>query len=443
MTQLKRSIGKWSLVLLIINSIIGAGIFGLPSKVFGLSGVYSLLAFGVCAIVVMVFILCFAEVSSRFDKTGGPYIYAYTALGPFPGFMTGWLLLLSRIFNYATLINLLVIYLSFFSPAFKEPGLRIVCILTLTIFFTIINHIGVKSSTRVNNLLTIAKLLPLTAFIVIGLFNIQPASFSTNQSFEFSSFSTSVLLLIFAFGGFESVLINTGEVTNPRKNLPFALITGFIFITLFYCLIQFVSIGTLPGLASSEKPLADAAHLFMGNWGGILIATGAVISISGTLNAIVLGGSRLPFAFSTEGQFPQLFSFIHPKRLTPTWSLLLFIAITTVVSLIWSFFAALTIGSIIRVMVYLMVCISMIFLRKKKSAGNDYFKVRFGYFLATAAAAFAGWLLLSSKWKELREIGICMLIGIILFGLYELSKKRSGKNGRELGDRSSESGEKS
>src|SRR5687768_9223832 len=317
MSQLKRSIGKWSLVLLIINSIIGAGIFGLPSKVFGLSGVYSLLAFGACAVVVMVFILCFAEVSSRFDKTGGPYTYAYTALGKFPGFMTGWLLLLSRIFNYATLINLLVIYLSFFSTAFNQPGLRIVCIIGLTSFFTFINHIGVKDSTRVNNILTIAKLLPLTLFIIIGLFNIRPGSLSPEQSFEFSSFSTSVLLLVFAFGGFESVLINTGEITNPRKNLPFALITGFIFITVFYCLIQLVSIGTLPGLASSEKPLADAANLFMGKWGGILIASGAVISITGTLNAIVLGGSRLPYAFSSEGQFPSIFSFIHPKRRTP------------------------------------------------------------------------------------------------------------------------------
>ena len=139
-------------MLLIINSIIGAGIFGLPSKVFALSGVYSLLAFGVCAIVVMVFILCFAEVSSRFDKTGGPYTYAYNALGPFPAFLTGWLLLLSRIFNYATLINLLVIYLSFFSPAFSQPGLRMVCILVLTAFFTLINHIGVKDSTRVTNI---------------------------------------------------------------------------------------------------------------------------------------------------------------------------------------------------------------------------------------------------------------------------------------------------
>ena len=414
-------------MLLIINSIIGAGIFGLPSKVFALSGVYSLLAFAVCAVVVMVFILCFAEVSSRFDKTGGPYTYAYNALGKFPAFLTGWLLLLSRIFNYATLINLLVIYLSFFSTVFRQPEIRIVCILALTAFFTIINHIGIKDTTRVNNILTIAKLLPLTAFIIIGLLNIRPGAFDATQSFEFTSFSTSVLLLVFAFGGFESVLINTGEINNPRKNLPFALITGFIFITIFYCLIQFVSIGTLPGLASSEKPLADAAQVFMGGWGGILIASGAVISITGTLNAIVLGGSRLPFAFSSENQFPKVFSFVHPNYLTPTWSLLLFIAITTVVSLVWSFFAALTIGSIIRVMVYMIVCISMIRLRIKNPGNKGYFKVRFGYFLAAAGIGFAAWLLLSSKWKELKDIGIALLIGILFFCIFELAKKRSIK----------------
>ncbi|HEX5651816.1 MAG TPA: amino acid permease [Chitinophagaceae bacterium] len=424
MPTLKRSIGKWSLVLLIVNSIIGAGIFGLPSKVFALSGTYSLLAFGICAIVVMVFILCFAEISSRFDKTGGPYTYAYNALGKFPGFLTGWLLFLSRVFNYATLINLLVIYLSFFSSSFSQPGTRIVCILTLTISFTIINHIGVKDSTRVNNILTIAKLLPLTAFIVIGLFNIQTGNLAHSQPFQFSSFTTSVLLLVFAFGGFESVLINTGEVLNPRRNLPFALITGFLFITLFYCLIQFVSIGTLPGLASSEKPLAEAAQLFMGNWGGLLIAGGAVISITGTLNAVVLGGSRIPFALSSEGQFPPLFSFIHPQRLTPTWSLVLFIAITTIVSVVWSFFAALTIGSIIRVMVYLMVCISMIRLRLMKPLEKDYFKLRYGYFLAMAGIAFAGWLLFSTRWKDLRDIGIAVFLGIVFYGLYELFKRR-------------------
>ena len=415
--MLNRSIGKGDLVLLVINSIIGAGIFGLPSKIFGLSGVYSLLAFAVCAVVVLVFILCFAEVSSRFDKTGGPYLYALNGVGKFPAFLTGWLLLLSRIFNYATLINLLVIYLSFFTTFFNDKIPRALCIISITAILTYINHIGVKSSTRVNNILTIAKMLPLLAFIIIGLFSLQPALLQTTGLPTFSSFSTSVLLLVFAFGGFESVLINSGEIRNPRKNLPFALVTAAIVVTLFYCLIQLVSIGTLPALAGSEKPLADAASGFMGITGGNIIAIGALISISGTLNAIVLGGSRLPFALSSEKQFPKMFSYINPVHLTPTWSLLLFIALTTVVSLVWSFFAALTIGSIIRVLVYIMVCISMIRLRLKDKGDEDYFKLRFGYFFAAAGILLGIWLLAGLKFSEVRDISICILAGILIYVL--------------------------
>lgn len=426
--MLNRSIGKWSLILLIINSIIGAGIFGLPSQVFARSGVYSLLAFAACAIVVMSFILCFAEISSRFDKTGGPYLYAYNALGPFPGFLTGWLLLLSRIFNYATLINLLVIYLSHFSDDFKNDYVRAASILVITSIIAYINYIGVQNSTRVNNILTIAKLLPLTAFIVIGLFNIRAGSMEATTDFQFSSFSTSVLLLVFAFGGFESVLINSGEIKDPKKNLPFALITAFIFITIFYCLIQFVSIGTLPTLATSEKPLAEAAQMFMGNFGGHLIAAGAAISISGTLNAIALGGSRLPYAFSNEKQLPTVFSHVHAKFLTPTWSLILFIAITTVVSLIWSFFAALSIGAIIRVMVYLMVCISMLRLRQKKTIDKDYFRIHFGYFIGIAALLFTAWLLSSAKAHQLLDILYSVLPGLVLYFGYELYKRKRISN---------------
>lgn len=421
--MLNRSIGRWDLVLLVINSIIGAGIFGLPSKIFGLSGVYSLLAFAVCAVVVLVFILCFAEVSSRFDKTGGPYLYALNGLGKFPAFITGWLLLLSRIFNYATLINLLVIYLSFFTPVFNDKLPRVCCILALTAIITYINHIGVKNSTRVNNILTIAKLLPLIAFILIGLLHIQPALLVSTGLPSFSSFSTSVLLLVFAFGGFESVLINSGEIRNPRKNLPFALITAALVVTVFYCLIQLVSIGTLPSLAGSDKPLAEAAAGFMGSTGGTIIAIGALISISGTLNAIVLGGSRLPFALSTEKQFPKMFAYINPKHLTPTLSLFLFIGITTIVSLVWSFFAALTIGSIIRVLVYLMVCISMIRLRQKDKGHENYFRLKFGYFFAGLGILFGCWLLAGLKFSDARDVSICILAGIVIYLLQKISFK--------------------
>ena len=158
------------MVLLVINGVIGSGIFGLPSKTFKEIGVYSIIAFLVCAVAVFVIIVCFAEVSSRFEKTGGPYLYALSSFGPLPAFLTGWLLLITRLITYAALINLLVTYLSVFSDWFTEPPARIITIVLLTLILAYINHIGVKDSTKVNNFLTVGKLLPLLLFIIVGFF---------------------------------------------------------------------------------------------------------------------------------------------------------------------------------------------------------------------------------------------------------------------------------
>jgi amino acid transporter len=424
MAQLVRGIKRWDLVLLIINSVIGAGIFGLPSRIFNLSGTYSLIAFIVCAIVVIIFILCFAEVSSRFDKTGGPYLYTLSAFGPFPAYVTGWLLLLSRIFNYATLVNLIVIYLSFFSNVFNAPAARIIIIALITALLTYINHVGVKNSARVSNIFTVAKIIPLTVFIIVGLFYLQPELLDFSEAPSTSSFSTSVLLLIFAFGGFESILINSGEISNPRRNLPFALFTGIAVITVFYILIQLVCIGTLPTLATSEKPLAEAAGIFMGQAGGYFIAAGALISIFGTLNALMLGGSRLPYALSIERQFPKALDYVHPKYHTPTRSLILFTLIVAVVSMVWGFLAALTIGAIVRVLVYFMVSASLIQLRRKQPQG-DYFKIKGGYVIASVAIIICIWLLSASKLTEIRDVGVCTGVGILVYVLNILFKKNT------------------
>ena len=228
-----RSIRKWEMVLLFINGVIGAGIFGLPSKVFKEVGVYSIAAFLVCAIAVFIIILCFAEVSSRFDKTGGPYLYARSSFGPLPGFITGWLLLLTRFITYAALINLLVTYLSFFSDWFAQPYPRIAVIIHSTLLLAFVNHIGIKNTTRVNNFLTVAKLLPLLLFIIVGFFFIEPANFEIKYTPGFGSFSSTVLLLVFAFGGFESVLVNSGEVKDPGKKSSLC-ITGSTWSLLFF-----------------------------------------------------------------------------------------------------------------------------------------------------------------------------------------------------------------
>ena len=413
------------MVLLFINGVIGAGIFGLPSKVFKEVGVYSIAALLICAVAVFIIILCFAEVSSRFDKTGGPYLYAQSSFGPLPGFITGWLLLLTRFITYAALINLLVTYLSFFSDWFAQPYPRILIIISLTLFLAFVNHIGVKNTTRVNNFLTFAKLLPLFLFIVVGFFFIDTANFEIKHDPGFASFSSTVLLLVFAFGGFESVLVNSGEVKNPKKNLPFALLLATTIIVIFYVLIQIVSIGTLPALGDSDKPLAEAAGLFMGKTGAVIITIGALFSITGTLNAIMLVGSRLPFAFSAEGQFPKLFSFIHPKYKTPTLSLLLFTGITLIVSITNSFIYAATISAITRVMIYAIVCVALIKLRKKDTGITDYFKIPYGNFIAAAGLIVSLWLLSSSKLTELRDVAIAVSVGLLIYLAVHVQHKRN------------------
>lgn len=413
--MLKRAITRGPLILMIINSIIGAGIFGLPSKIYNLAGGYSLLAFMVCAAVVLIFTGCFAEVSSRFTETGGPYLYISSAFGKEPAFVMGWLLLLSRMFNYAALINLMVTYLVVLIPQLGTGVMRIAIISILTLLLALVNHIGVKNAARFSTVFTIAKLIPLLLFIVAGLFFLQTENITVTTPPSTADFSQAVLLLIFAFGGFESVLINTGEVAEPRKNLPVALFTAIGVVALFYCAIQLVCMGTLSTLATSTTPVADAARTFSGNTGSWLIAAGAVISITGTLNVLMLSGSRLPYAFAAEKQLPLFFSYVHQRYRTPTFSLMAFALLTLAVSLFWSFLTAITVGAIIRLLVYLFVCVSLIRLRQKNPASKEHFRLKGGVLLPVLAIGLSIWLLSASSVKEIRAVFYCLLAGLAVY----------------------------
>jgi amino acid transporter len=364
---------------------------------------------------IFIIVLCFAEVSSRFQDTGGPYLYALASFGPLPAFLTGWLLLLTRFITYAALINLLVTYLGVFSPTFTLPFPRILTISLITLLLGWINHIGIRNTTRANNLLTLGKLLPLILFIGVGVYFIDPLHFHISALPEFSNISATTLLWIFAFGGFESVLVNSGEVKNPGKTLPFALLIATLCIATIYIAILFVSIGTLPGLANSERPLADAASLFMGKTGAVIIAVGAIVSITGTLNAIMLVGSRLPYAFSVHGQFPGFFKTVHPRYATPVWSLWAFAIVTLIVSLSQNFIAAATLSAITRVMIYGIICLALLRLRKRQEGAKNFLKLRYGKQLAWLAFPIIAWLLSSSKPEEIRSIAIAIGVGILIY----------------------------
>ena len=422
--MLKREIGRWDLVLLLINSTIGAGIFGLPSQIYKLSGNYSIPALILCALIVFILVLNFAEVASRFRKTGGPYLYILEAFGKIPAFIIGWLILITRVSTYAALISLMITYLGYFNPVVQETFVRNVVIIAVTSVLTWVNYLGIRNSTNLTNILSIAKILPLLIFVLVGLFFINPDLINTSGAPPvLSDFTSSVLILIFAFTGFEAVLVNTGEIRDPKRNIPFALILSLSFVAVFYCLIQFVSIGTLPGLEASDKPITEAAGLFMGTWGAILITLGAVISIGGTLNAVMLVGSRLPFALSAEKQFPELFSFIHPRHHTPVYSLLIFSAVSIIASVSGSFIYAVSISVISKVLIFLLVCIAMLKLRRKPLPQGTFFKLRYGRISAFFGIIASLGLLLSSKLTDFMDVIFAVTTGLICYSIFKIYQK--------------------
>lgn len=420
-----RGIRRWDLVAIAINGIIGGGIFGLPAPVFKLIGSYSLIAFVVCAVVVTLIILCFAEVGSRFEETGGPYLYAREAFGSTVGFEIGWLIWLARLTAFAANCNLLVAYLGYFLPTATGTFWRASIITLVVIVLMMINVIGIRQAAIVSNLFTVGKLIPLIIFVAAGLFFLNPQAFALGTRPTTGAFSQSVLLLIYAFTGFEMATIPAGEVRDPKRNLPHALLIAIAVVALLYILIQLVCVGTLPGLAQSQRPLADAGTVFMGAAGGAIISAGAIISITGNLNILVLSGSRVPFAMAEQRQLPSLIAKVHRRFSTPYVAILFTTGLMLLFTLKSSFREALTISAIARLVTYGATCLSLPVFRRRKKAPPAAFKLHGGTLIAVMSLILAAWLLTSAR-KEALAATIAAAVGLLIYFAYRLYSRRSG-----------------
>jgi amino acid transporter len=417
---LLRGIRRWDLVAVTINGVIGAGIFGLPAKVFALIGSYSLIAFVACALVVTLIVLCFAEVGSRFDETGGPYLYAREAFGPTVAFEVGWLIWLARLTAFAANCNLMVSYLAFFWAPANSTVPRALIITGIVLSLTALNVFGVRQAAIASNVFTIGKLIPMLVFITAGLFFLNPHAFALNARPSTGAFSQSVLLLIYAFTGFEMAAIPAGEIRNPQKHLPRALLISIAVVACIYILIQVVCIGTLPELAGSQKPLADAAQRFMGTSGAAIISAGAIISIAGNLNIVLLSGSRVPFAIAEQQQLPAIFATIHRRFFTPHIAIVVTAGVMLLLTLRSSFVAALTISAIARLVTYAVTCAALPVLRRRSGAPVAMFKVRGGSIIAVAALILAVWLLANSTIREAITSLIAAAVGMAIYSVYRI-----------------------
>lgn len=386
--QLVRAIGRWSLTALVVNSVIGSGVFGLPSTVAGLIGRFSPLAVLLAGVGMGIIFGCFAEVASRFSQAGGPYLYARAAFGRGMGIEVGWMLLLGQVAAPAANANLFVIYLGEFWPHATAPLPRALILTFLVGVLAFINVRGVRAGTQVSNFFTAAKLLPLFAVITMGLFVLTAhrgaISAAAPAAVTASEWLKAVLLLVFAYGGFETALAPMGEAKDARHDAPFALFAALLTCTAVYALIQWVVVGVLPAAAHSERPLADVARVAVGSFGAALVAVGALISFYGYLSAKILGMPRVTFALAEQGDFPQAFATVHPRFHTPYVSILFFSALVWAFALSGEFKWNVTLSAVARLLYYGVCCAALPVLRRKRVADAG-FRLPAGNFLAGIA----------------------------------------------------------
>jgi len=420
-----RGIGRWDLVALMVNITIGSGILGLPAKLFALTGVYSVLALVLCAILVAIVAICFAEVGSRFTHSGGPYLFTRTAFGATPGFIVGWLYWVSRVLTFATICNLLVVYLARMAPALQGPAARVAIISVVVVAIWLVNLVGIRQATIVSNGLTTLKVTLLLVFGVIGILTVRawPAAPATLP--PAADFSDAMLLGIFAFVGFEAALVAAGETRNPRRDVPFAVALSLLIVLILYAGVQIVCIAAVPALATSTAPFADAAVVLWGPTGEHVITLGAVVIMLGSLNSGFLATSRLPFAFAEQGDMPAVLARVHPKFRTPHVAILASAVLVWLATVASSFLSAITLATSTRMVVYIAGCLALITLRRRADAPAAGFVAPLGPAVAVLSSVLCFALLANASSRELIQLAIAAIVGaLLLVGVRALSKRQ-------------------
>lgn len=360
--SLRRALGRWDLAAIGINQTIGGAVFLMPSEVARLVGAWSPLAFVLGAAMTMLVALSLAEVGSRFVGTGGPYLYARAAFGRFVAFEVGWMQWFARVTSHASVVNGVALAIGYYWAGAATGAGRAAIIVGITALLTHVNLRGIRQSARAVNALTIGKLVPLAIFVLVGLFFVRADRFGPFATVDTSQAATAALLMVFVFGGYEVLTVPAGEASDPRRHVPFALVTTVLVVGVVMVLAQVVAAGTLPTLADAKTPLADSAATFMGGGGALLIGLGSIVAMTGNLAGQILTGSRMIFALAEHGDVPRVFGRVHPVHRTPVTAILFTAAAALVLALSGSFVWMAVASAIARLVVYSSSCAAAVVL---------------------------------------------------------------------------------
>jgi len=416
---LKRDIGIFGASFLALNSMIGAGIFALPGKIAINAGLLSPWLFLVVGALFISVVLTFAELSSYYDETGGPVLYATTAFGPFAGFSTGWAIYLSRTTAFAANANVLAIYLASLNDFFAGDIARGAIISVVTIGLTWANVVGVKDGIRAMAVLTFLKVTPLLLMVLMGMQHVTGSTLIPGAPFVIEELGSTTLLLIYAYVGFETLGVTAGETSQPQKTLPKAYVSSMIGTGLLYFLVVLVFVSLIPAENYADATLVDVGRSLAGPVGALTITLAAVFSIGGNLSSSILGAPRIIFAMAEKRMLPGWFGHIHSKYATPDRSILLMGGMALTLALTGSFVKLAIASSVVRLLGYIVCIAALPTIRRNadEAARRKAYRLKGGYTVPFIGLGICFWLLAQSSSESWIAVSILLAIGWLFYGI--------------------------
>lgn len=417
-TALKRDIGLIGAAFIALNGVIGAGIFVLPQTLAegaGAASPYLLLGFGALMIFVA---LVFGELAAHFDQAGGPVVYATHAFGRFAGFQVGWLYYVSRLASSAANANVMLVSAALFLPGIDKGALKIAAIAAVVAVLAAINIAGVKGAARTLNAVTIVKLAPLVLLVVFGLVAFAPHLPPPQAPADASAIGGVSLVLLYAFIGFEMATLTAGETRSAKHALPRALVGTVAGAALFYFLIQLAYVAIMQGVTPEGAPLAAAATILWGPWGGVLMAAAAIISVAGNLFASTIVSPRITFAMAEEGALPRWFGQVSRRFATPVNSIVVVGLIVGALAASGAFVWLAIMSSLARMLIYLVSTAALLKLRRdapKQQRPLPQTLLR--WTAPVVAAGLCVWAATQAKPDAWAVLGAFVLAGTALYAL--------------------------
>jgi len=449
---LLRAVSRWQIVGLVLNDVIGSGVYLLPAGAAALLGGASVGAVVLAGVAVLLVVLCFAEAASHFDQPGSAYLYAREAFGELAGFEVGWMTWLARVASVASLAVAFAQALGYLWPEARAGWGREAAIVLPVLGLTALNVVGIRSGVRTAVLLAVAKIVPLLVFVTAGTVwalragsgagavagavggggaaagamaaakglaggAAAGAAAGGSATPGWHQVGAAALLLLYAYAGFENTAAAAGEYKNPRRDVPFALLAQIGFVTLLYAWVQWVALATLPGLAASATPLADAARRFLGAWGGWLLTVGATLSILGTNGNTVLTGPRYLFALAQGGYGPRVLAAVHPRFRTPAVAVVAQTAIALPLALSGTFTGLAALSVVARLATYLGTAAAVPVLRRKLGSRPGAFRLPGGPLVPIAAALLCVVFAASATGRDLVAGAVALAVGLAVWKL--------------------------